>query len=142
MGSTETSDTAGQAVVCPRHPAIPEGTPSGMTTPLSGAGQAVSTQSKKLLRYAMDAGLLTYRMTVELRAPESIDRLRGELGDQVQLPEDDGVYYWVFIPTAAGGRQSMLIPEGEVVATIRVLAARHGAEAARRFDDRPGVIPA
>jgi hypothetical protein len=109
--------------------------------PLIRADQATGTQSRNALVAAMDLGLLTYRMPVELRAPISIERLRSELGDDIEIPEDDGYYYWVFIPTVDGGRQPMLIPEGEVLPTLRVLAARHGADMARLFEFRRGVIP-
>lgn len=110
--------------------------------PVISGDTSVSTQSLDSLKLAVAFNLLTYRKTVELRAGASIAHLRDELGPDVEIPTDDGLYYWVYIPRADGGDQPMLIPEGEVQSTCRVLAARHGRDMARRFEWRPGVIPA
>ncbi len=111
--------------------------------PVITGDQAVSTQSRNALKLARLLKLLTYRKPVEVRAEASIEHLRAELGPDVEIPEDDGLYYWIYVPSADGQRSlASLVPEGEVVATCRILALiKYGPEVARRFEYRKGVIP-
>lgn len=102
---------------------------------------ASSTQSRDKLGQAEADRLIRYRIPVELRSPESIDRLKQELGPDVRLVKDDAVYYWVYVPVAGTDKeQAVLIPEGEVRSAMLVLAARAGVDLTP-YEYRPGVVP-
>lgn len=102
---------------------------------------AASTQSRNSLRQAEGDGLIRYRLPVELRTPESIDRLAQELGPPVRLVEDDAVYYWFYVPVVGTDQErAVLIPEGEVRSAMLVLAAAAGVDLAP-YEYRTGVVP-
>jgi hypothetical protein len=104
--------------------------------------QSVAAQSKIALTLAQALGLLTFRKPVEVRAEEAMKHLRAELGHQATLINDDGQYYWAYVTSDDGKQYPTCIPEGEVVATCRILALKkYGPEVARRFEYRQGVIP-
>lgn len=111
------------------------------STPATGSDRSIATQSKSRLDDAEADGLLAYRLPVELRSPESLDRLHGELGDDIEVIADDGVYYWVFVNADDGTRQAVLIPEGDVRGFVLGLAAKAGAETVRRYAYRTGIVP-
>lgn len=77
------------------------------------ADESMGLQSRHALMLAELFGLLIYRYPVDMRDPEWIETLRHDLGEDanIELPTDDGVYYFVIVETDDGvdeARQAIL----------------------------------
>jgi redox-sensitive bicupin YhaK (pirin superfamily) len=111
------------------------------------ATESMATQSRHALMLAAEANLLTYRWPVDMRQDAQVAQLRKELGADAQLPDNDGVFYLVYVtygnPNAAGKQRRMpvLIPEGEVRSFVLALAVKEGPETARLVQFMPGTLP-
>lgn len=66
--------------------------------------EPMALQSRHALMLAELVGLLTYRYPVDMRELGSVETLRFDLGEgaQLDLPTDDGVYYFVYVDTGDG----------------------------------------
>jgi hypothetical protein len=67
--------------------------------------------------------------------------LRDELGADADIPDDDGVYYLVYVTDADNHRHAVLIPEGEVRAFVLALAVKWDRDAALRLQYMHGTLP-
>jgi hypothetical protein len=110
------------------------------------ATESMATQSRHALMLAAELSLLTYRWPVDMRQDVQVAQLRKELGDHAELPDNDGVFYLVYVTyaPAAGGwqrRMPVLIPEGEVRSFVLALAVKEGPETARLVQFMPGTLP-
>lgn len=119
--------------------------------------EATSTQSMHFLMVAAQKlGLLIYRGPVDLRNVQqvrtTIVELWPDMKDQMGntravnakkkfLPQDDGQYYHVIINSDDGERLDVLIPEGDVVPQVFILAVKAGKAEALRVLYRYGILP-
>lgn len=64
------------------------------------AREPIAIQSRHALMVLDEDGLLVYRYPVDMRDPGVVEDLRADLGGgQIELPDDDGVYYLVYAQT-------------------------------------------
>lgn len=87
-------------------------------------------------------GVLTHYGTFDLSEPDQVEALHEQLGPDTDMPEDDGVYALVSVPTASGELLRLCLPEGlATLGAVVGIAAAHGPEAVADVLWRVGLMP-